>query len=71
MRNLLLNSADAIMLTIISLLFGITAMANPMNFAIYVTLCVISTIVFIIQYFLEMEVGLLSGLLRCLKGGIE
>lgn len=71
LRELIINSADALILTAFSLLFGIEAVISPANFVIYVTLCVTSAVVFFIQYFLEREVGVVSGLLRCLEGGSE
>lgn len=69
LKELLINSADSITLTVMSLLFGIEATVSPENFKIFLILCIISFITFFTQFYMELKVGLLSGLLRCIGGG--
>ena len=69
LKELLINSADSITLTVMSLLFGIEATISPENFKIFIILCTISFITFFTQFYMELKVGLLSGLLRYIGGG--
>lgn len=69
LKELLINSADSITLTVMSLLFGIEATVSPENFKIFIALCAISFIAFFTQFYMELKIGLLSGLIRCIGGG--
>lgn len=69
LKDTLIKSADAIVLTNLSFVTGVSALATPEVFPEYVILSIISAVVFFVQYYLEWEVGILSNLLRWLKGG--
>lgn len=69
LKDTLIKSADAITLTGLSFITGVSAVVSPDVFPEYILLSIISAVIFFVQYYLELEVGILSNLLKCLEGG--